>query len=330
MERRRSVRRSPSRSRSGLLPRAPPTPTTSRVGRPIVTSWPCRPPTARTPTPRVTALPRRDFMLYRPPQSAQTPRKGIVLLAVLSVVVVLTAAAYAFSDLMLEEYRVADSYNRSSQAQALANSGLNYAAAVLSSPDAFTNTLNSNPYDNRQAFQGQVVKQDDRPRFQGRFSVIAPLGPDDPAGSQPYRFGVIDESGKINLNALFKLDSSGKIAHDVLMQMNLPGLTEDIVNSILDWMDPDDDPRADGAENSYYQTLPNPYRAKNGPLDTIEELLLVKGVTPQLLFGNDRNRNGILDPDEDDGTGIVNLGWAAYLTVHSRERNIDSQGNPRL
>src|SRR5207247_1078297 len=114
------------------------------------------------------------------------------------------------------------------------------------------------------------------------------------------------------------------------MLMTLPNMQDDIANSILDWMDPDDEPRSNGAENDYYQTLPNPYRAKNGPLDTIEELLLVKGVTPQLLFGNDRNRNGILDPDEDDGTGIVNLGWSAYLTVHSRERNIDSQGNPRI
>src|SRR5208337_1538514 len=49
--------------------------------------------------------------------------------------------------------------------------------------------------------------------------------------------------------------------------------------------------------------------------------LLVSGVTPQLLFGNDTNRNGILDPNEDDGTGVHDPGWSAYLTVYSRELN---------
>src|SRR5262249_51044706 len=69
---------------------------------------------------------------------------------------------------------------------------------------------------------------------------------------------------------------------------------------------------------------------KNGPLDSIEELLLVKGVTPQLLLGNDQNRNGALDPEEDDGSGTLDRGWAASLTVYSREMNVDSNGNPRI
>jgi type II secretory pathway component PulK len=148
------------------------------------------------------------------------------------------------------------------------------------------------------------------------------------SGTRPFHFGVIDECGKINLNAMMKLDPSGQILHDVLMK--LPNMTEDIANSILDWLDPDDDPRTNGAENEYYSTLTPPYRTKNGPLDSLEELLLVKGVTPQLLFGNDRNRNGVLDPDENDGSGAVDRGWSAYLTVYSRERNIDADGNPRI
>ncbi len=53
-------------------------------------------------------------------------------------------------------------------------------------------------------------------------------------------------------------------------------------------------------------------------------------MTPQLLFGNDLNRNGVLDPDEDDGTGALDQGWLPYLTMYSRELNVDSQGNPRI
>lgn len=263
------------------------------------------------------------------PASPCHERKGVVLIAVLVVVVLLTLAAYQYSEFMMAEYRAADSYTRSAQARALADSGVHYTAALLSNPDSFTNTLNSNPYDNSQAFQGIIVHPSDSPRFQGRCSVVARLGPDDTASSsQSYRFGVTDEAGKINLNALMQLDSSGKIAHDMLML--LPNMTEDIANAILDWIDPDDEPRSNGAESSYYSSLTPAYRCKNGPLDSLEELLLVRGVTPQLLFGNDRNRNGILDPDEDDGSGVVDQGWSAYLTVYSRELNVDSQGNPRI
>jgi hypothetical protein len=258
-------------------------------------------------------------------------RRGVVLLAVLVVIVLLTLAAYQYSELVLAEYKAADSYSRSAQARALADSGVQYVAALLSSPDNITNLLNGNPYDNAQDFSGIAVGSSDHPRLQGRFSILALLDPDDPAVSaQPYRFGVADESGKINLNALLQLDSSGQVAHDMLMKLAPNTLTEDIINSILDWIDPDDNPRSNGAENDYYSGLSPPYRCKNGPLDSLEELLLVKGMTPQLLFGNDRNRNGTLDPDEDDGSGAVDRGLSAFLTIYSREFNVDSQGNPRI
>jgi type II secretory pathway component PulK len=253
----------------------------------------------------------------------------VILLAVLVVVVLLTLAAYEYSELVTAEYRAADSYTRAGQARAMAASGVQYAAAVLSNPNSISTVLNGNPYDNAQAFQGVIVQPSDQPRFQGRFSIVSPLDPDQSTnGSQPFRYGVVDESGKININALMQLDSSGKIAHDVLI--NLPNMTEGIVNSILDWIDPDDEPRAGGAENDYYSGLSPPYRCKNGPLSTVEELLLVQGITPALLLGNDRNRNGILDPGEDDGTGVVDRGWSAYFTVYSREVNLDSDGNPRI
>jgi type II secretory pathway component PulK len=255
-------------------------------------------------------------------------RTGVVLLAVLIVIVVLTLSAWLFSQAMDGEHRGTNAYVRAVQARSLADSGIDYAAAVLSNPDTFTNTLNSNPYNNPQVFQGISVQDNGGPH-QGHFSIIAPLGPDDaPSESQPYRFGAVDECGKINLNAMMKLDSSGQTLYTMLLQ--LPNMTDDIANSILDWLDADDEPRTNGAESDYYSSLNPAYSAKNGPLDSLEELLLVKGVTPQLLFGNDRNRNGILDPDEDDGRGTVDLGWSPYLTVYSREINVDSSGNPRV
>jgi type II secretory pathway component PulK len=267
-------------------------------------------------------------MLHHPRHRNTEHRQGFVLLAVLVVLVVLTLAAYQFGEMTLAEYKAADSARRQAQARALADSGIQYVAALLASPDAVQNTLNGNPWDNPSAFQGILVKDSEQPRFRGRFSIIAPLGPDDNTGAQTYHSGVVDESGKINLNALMQLDSSGTVAYNALML--LPNMTADIANSIVDWMDLDSEPRPNGAEDEYYTTQTPPYHCKNGPLDSLDELLLVKGVTPQLLYGNDLNRNGILDPEEEDGTGVVDLGWSAYLTVLSRELNVDAQGNPRI
>jgi type II secretory pathway component PulK len=260
-------------------------------------------------------------------KTASQKRKAVILLAVLVVVVLLTLAAYQYSELVTAEYRAADSYARSSQARAFAASGVHYVAAIVGNSTNFTNKVNGNPSDNSTIFQGVIVAPSDQPRFQGRFSIVSPLGPDDAATTTgPFHFGLTDESGKININALAKLNDQK--AHDVLM--GLPGMTEEIANSILDWIDADDTPRSSGAENDYYSGLSPPYRCKNGPLDSPEEMLLIKGVTPPLFLGNDLNRNGILDPGEDDGTGVVSQGWSAYLTVYSRELNLANDGTPRI
>src|SRR5436305_122650 len=77
------------------------------------------------------------------------------------------------------------------------------------------------------------------------------------------------------------------------MLLKIPTRTEDVANSILDWLDAKSSiPRTNGAKDEFYPALDPPYHVKNGAMDTLDELLLVKGVTPQLLYGNDRNRNG--------------------------------------
>ena len=74
----------------------------------------------------------------------------------------------------------------------------------------------------------------------------------------------------------------------------MPKRTADIiVDSILDWIDTDDLHRLNGAESDYYQSLPNPYKAKNGRLDTLEELLLIKGMSPDILFGT-KEQKGLI------------------------------------
>jgi DNA uptake protein ComE-like DNA-binding protein len=124
------------------------------------------------------------------------------------------------------------------------------------------------------------------------------------------------------------------------MLMTLPGMSESIADAILDWIDADDEPREFGAERDYYASLSPPYAPKNGPFETIEELLRVKEVTPTLLFGIDVNRNGNIDPSEQNEStttalqsgmnGSMDRGWQAYVTLYAMEKNCRSDGTPRV
>jgi hypothetical protein len=190
-------------------------------------------------------------------------------------------------------------------------------------------TLGGNPYDQPTQFSNQPVGPQDGVRGGGRFSVIGVGDTFTNTGEARYaqRFGPTDEMGKINLNAWMAVDPTGQTLYAALLK--LPNMTEEIADSIIDWLDSDDSQRPSGAESAYYGGLDPPYQAKNGPLATVAELLLVKGVTPQLLFGNDRNRNGKLDPGEADGADF-DRGWSEYLTVYGRELDVDLNGNPRV
>ena len=69
-------------------------------------------------------------------------------------------------------------------------------------------------------------------------------------------------------------------------------------------------------------------------MDSLDELLLIRDITPQMLFGLDINRNGILDPDENNQATTIDsdmsLGWANYLTLYSKESNLTADGLPRI
>jgi hypothetical protein len=182
------------------------------------------------------------------------------------------------------------------------------------------------------------------------------------------RYGLRNESSRLNLNALISLDKNADLLMPALnlisgdsadftnslqsrtaiggqdpsqlslpqsLLMSLPGMTLQIADSILDWLDEDSDPRPNGSELEYYSVLPTPYAPKNGPIDSVEELLLVRGVTPELLFGIDSNRNGVVDPAEQqrglvDATQTSSLGWTSFLTVHGYESNKRRDGTPKI
>lgn len=257
-----------------------------------------------------------------------TRRPGYVLVVVLMVIVVLSLSAYRFADAMTAEMQAAYAAAEAAQVKAFAVSGLHYAMGATADPDLVANSMSGDPtIDNPSFFANVAVGPAKGGRGAGRFAVVGLGDAADGSGGYPVKYALTDEGGKLNLNSMMRIDSTGLTLRSMLLL--IPNMTEEAADGIVDWLDADDDQQANGGENSYYQGLDPPYACKNGPLNSLDELLMVKGVTPELLYGTDRNRNGRQDPGEAiDGT--FSRGWADYLTIYGRELNVDSTGAPRV
>lgn len=124
-----------------------------------------------------------------------------------------------------------------------------------------------------------------------------------PLGAGHFSYRLTDESARINVN------SAPAARLDLLLRtLGVDKIERDvIVDSIQDWRDANEEHRLNGAESDYYMKLPVPYRAHNGSLESIAELLQVKGVTPA-LFNGTPERPGLSD----------------LLTVRARSININT------
>src|SRR5688500_15439842 len=98
-------------------------------------------------------------------RTAAPRRGGFVIVAVLMVITVLSLAAYQYSALMDAEVLAAERIRKTAEAKAFAESGVHFAVAVTTDPDAFAGFLNSNPYDNP-AFEAVLVKEGGSARSQ--------------------------------------------------------------------------------------------------------------------------------------------------------------------
>ena len=251
---------------------------------------------------------------------------------VLVVVTLLSLAAYTFSELMVVESRASRQFARDAQARELANSAIDYVAAQIGAPEVDEGDR-PNYYHNPALFAGISVVTSDFAEGQGWFSVIAPSEAD----SASIRFGLTNESARLNLNTLLAYDLDEETQR--MMLLGLPDMTDEIADAILDWLDTDTEPRVFGAESDYYQGLTPPYFAQDGEFESIDDLLKVRDLTPTLLYGEDANRNGILDPNENDGTvslpvddadGALDIGWHVYLTTGSRESTLRTDDTAKI
>jgi len=156
-------------------------------------------------------------------------------------------------------------------------------------------------------------------------------------GSTRVDISVEDLSGKIQVNALVE-EKNGRLVPNeaqILLMKNFLSAevfeldeerSDEIIQSIIDWIDDNDELSGLwGAENNYYLALEKPYPCKNGPIESVNELLLIRGVTPELFYGNDK-KPGIANYLTSLGNdGKININTADPFILEALNNQIDRE-----
>ncbi len=284
-------------------------------------------------------------------------RRGIILPIVLIVIALLSVTMAGFLFFVRAETAGTKAHANAQQARLAAESGFEVVLATIrqdphnvkawfDNPSLFRHMLvwseayeRENDPVRRTGVRRVLREQFGTPPEAWRFSVVADKYVE-PTGfeNRAMRFGITPEAGKLNLNTATE-QQIRDLLQPILVALNVEA-PEQLIASLLDWRDSDSDTRDGGAENPYYNTLKPPYNAKNGPFDTVEELLLVKGFNAAILYGEDTNLNGILDENENDGelsfpyydnaNGELERGIYPYLTIWSHEPDTALDNKPRI
>lgn len=228
---------------------------------------------------------------------------GMALLLVIAVIAVLSAVVIGFSDRTRTSIEQAYLYQDGVRLQAMVESGIDIALSFL---------------------------QDDRLAGESDSLLEAWSGLDEVELSTLFEQGslrveIVDLSGYFPINRLLSGEDemtesrpSEAFRQVFLRLLNSGEFAVDeeqaqvIVDSLTDWLDSDDSPMPSGAENAYYLALDRPYPARNGLVEVIDELLQVRGITAEILYGNDEK-----------------MGLSEYITIHGSGRiNINTAPLP--
>jgi len=185
--------------------------------------------------------------------------RAVAMVVVLWVIVVLSLLIGGFAFTMHVETQVTSFSRKELKADALARSGVEVARLQLLVHD-------------------KTPAETDFDALNQRWALNQDAYLDQPLGDGKLNVTVTDEQSRLPINQLTQ-EQLRRLAH--LLDLDMAE-ADTVADSILDWIDGDDLHRLNGAETDYYNNLPIPYHAKNGPLDRIEELLLIQGVTPTL------------------------------------------------
>jgi general secretion pathway protein K len=202
--------------------------------------------------------------------SHQTNRSGIALIVVLIVIVVLGILAGGFAYSMRVETTLARHASFNTELDWIGRAGVNYCQWILSQP------CPQEPYDSLD----QIWAGGSGGRCTNE--TIVHSGIPIPAGQGSFTWKMEDNDRYFNINVADEI-----ILNEALTLIGVDaGQMTTVVNSILDWRDLDKNPRMSGAESEVYEQYDPPYEAKDGPIDDMSELMLIRGITPGIYKGS--------------------------------------------
>jgi general secretion pathway protein K len=226
--------------------------------------------------------------------------RGVALIIVLWIFIFLFVVAFEFSTAAREEGSAAYRFNEETEGYYLAVAG--FERGLYNFLSQQTNTV----------AQAQAQKND---LFDGEWR-------EENLGAGALRVRLVDEGSKININRV-----NEETLRRVFTNLGIDAARRDIlVDSIMDWRDTDDLHRVNGAESDYYASLTPGYSAKNGLLDSVEDLLWIKGMTRELFYGQPELAGANTEPagialrdifTVDSPIDRVNLRSASAQVIHA-------------
>ena len=240
--------------------------------------------------------------------------KGIALILTITLIGLIVILTMQFSKSIRSGLYETANFDDGIRLGAIAKSGFNCAMAVLYEDGADVDSLNDDWASLNQYSSYSAALFDNGGRFETQ---------------------VADLAGKIQINRLIintgekKGEYNEKQKELLIRLLKLPAFNleedqaNDILDAIKDWIDEDDKTTSFGAEDSYYQSLERPYSCRNATFESLDELLLVKGITSELFYGTD-DTPGILDYLTVQGDGRININTADPLVLEALSDDLDS------
>jgi len=231
----------------------------------------------------------------------RSDERGIALLLTLLVLTLLVALILEFDAEARREYRDAAAFRDNFKATVLARAAVQAARGTL---------------------QQDLAKDRKAGQFFDSSTDLWALPIRDYAIGDGLLTGQVeDERGKLNLNDLAAggdLIAKKARVQRVKRLFELLQINPDLVDAIVDWVDQDETPEPAGAESLYYQTLRPSYRAANAPLQTLLELRLIKGMTPDIMA----KLSKVVTVYPQEGQSKVNLNTASPLVLQALDPSI--------
>ena len=237
-------------------------------------------------------------------------RKGILLPVAAVIAMLWTLATYQFSEQLLCHLSLAFRTRNEIVARTCLTSVSTWLAAFSESPAWAT----SNTQNNLTLFSNISEGTKQSPIL---YCIVSPAHKTAAGTDRSFRFGLEDESSKLDINWLAREAKDGRAR-----LMHLPGMTVSQADSLLDWIDADDIPREFGAERNYYFSNGSAIQPPNAEIQDLSELINVRDISRELIFGTvfsvpeDGLQQGWKsEPIPSNGAH----GWARFLTTYAGE-----------